>query len=253
MFADTHRSIAHERFAVWCAPFFTVLTAIGFLWLSHFYHPVAAHVPASTLAAFYHAHHLAVEIGMSLFALSCGFLAVYTVELTLILWRREAAPLMSLGQLLGGFGVVMLIFISCCLWIAAAYRAGHTAPSVTESLNDVSWFGFLVGWVILALQMICAGVVVLSDDTQARFAPRWVRGATIVAALVLATANGCAFTKSGVLGWNGLLGFYVPMLIWGVWLNGFAVLAARDVRRRRSLIGVFPRPAPAVAVPELVK
>jgi hypothetical protein len=245
MFIDTRRSLAQERVAVWCAPVFTTLTIIGFLWLSRFFHPIAAHVPASTLAAFYATHHLAVEIGMSLFALSCGFLAVYSAELTLILWRREAAPLMSLGQLLGGFGVVMLIFISCCLWIAAAYRAGHTGPSVTESLNDVSWFGFLVGWVILALQMICAGVVVLSDDTEHRFAPRWVGAATIVGALALATANGCAFTKSGALGWNGVLGFYVPMLIWGVWLNGFAVLAARDVGRRRALVRAPASPVPA--------
>jgi hypothetical protein len=233
---ETYRppALRHESFAAWCAPIFTALTVIGFLGLARFYHPVAASVPDHVLAAFYQRHHLAIEIGMSLFGLATAFLTLFTIELTIVLWRREGTPLMSLGQLLGGFGVVMLIFISCCLWIGAAYRAGAAGADVTVALNDASWFGFLVGWVILAIQMVCTGVAGLSDRGPDPLAPRWASWLSIVGAVALATANGCAFTKGGVLGWNGVLGYYVPMVIWCVWLNGYAYLVHRDVRRRRA-------------------
>lgn len=228
-------SLQHELFGAWCAPIFTVLTIVGFLGLSRFYHPVAGNVPDRVLAGFYASHRFGVELGMSIFALATVFLAIYTIELSIALWRREGTtPLFAIGQLLGGFAVVMLIFISCCLWIGAAYRAGQAGSDVTAALNDTSWFGFLVGWVMLSLQMACAGVIVIRSHAHSRhpLAPRWVGWATILGAIVLATANGCAFTKGGTFGWNGVLGYYLPMAIWGVWLDGMAFLLRADVKRR---------------------
>jgi hypothetical protein len=88
-----------------------------------------------------------VELGMSISCVATAFLAVFTVALSLALARIEGrSPLLAVSQLLGGLGVVLLIFISCCLWIGAAYRAGVAAPDVTVGLNDAAWFGFLVGW-----------------------------------------------------------------------------------------------------------
>jgi hypothetical protein len=229
-------SLSHELFGAWCAPIFTLLTAVGWLGLGHFYHAPEGNISAAALDHFYASHRTAEQIGLSLFAISCIPLALYTIELTIVLWRREATPLFSFAQLLGGFGVVMLVFISCCLWLGCAYRAGATDPHITVALNDASWFGFLVGWVILTLQMIGCGIVTVRDDGPDPIAPKWVGWATIVGAIALVTANGCAFAKSGIWGWSGLLGFYVPVAIWGVWLDGYAFLIRRDVLRRRGAV-----------------
>jgi hypothetical protein len=210
------------------------MTVVGFLALAKFIHPTAAHLSPALTAKWFHDHHAGVELGMSIFALATAPLALYTVELTLVMWRREGTPLFAFGQLLGGFGVVMLIFISCCLWIGAAYRAGSANPDVTVALNDASWFGFLVGWVILALQMVCSGVVVVADTGPDRLGPRSAGWAAILGGVALATANGCVFTKGGVFGNNGVLGYYLPMTIWGVWLLGYAWLVRRDVKRRMA-------------------
>ena len=226
-------SLSHELFGAWCAPIFTVLTLVGFLGLGHFYHPPGANLSAAALDHFYASHHLAVEIGLSIFALAVVFLAFYSIELSIVMWRREGAPFFTFAQMLGGFGVVMLIFISCCLWLGCAYRAGSTDPHITVALNDASWFGFLVGWVILALQMVACGIITVRDDSPNPLAPRWAGWATLVGAVLLVTANGCVFFKSGILGWSGALGFYLPMAIWGAWLDGYAFLVRRDVMRRR--------------------
>ena len=227
-------ALKHERFGAWCAPLFSVMTVVGFLLLFRAVHPLSQGTSTAGTTQWFARHAFDIELGNSIFALATVVLAIFTIEVTLVLWRREgASPLWSLAQLLGGFAVVMLIFISCCLWIGAAYRAGQPGSGpVTQALNDASWFGFLVGWVMLSLQMVGAAMVQLRDPD---LAPRWVPVATLIGAAALATANGCAFTKTGIFGTGGVLGYYIPMVIWGVWLNGNAYLCLRDLRRRESV------------------
>lgn len=225
----------YELFGAWCAPIFTLLTAIGFLGLSHMYDPAAAHLSPVELSAFYADRDIAVEVGMSLFCVATAFLAIFSVQLGIELWRIEGrSVLMSASQALGGFGVVMLIFISCCLWIGAAYRAGAANPDVTVALNDAAWFGFLVGWVMLALQMATTAAITLHDKRANTLVPRWFSWASTVGAVLLVTANGCAVTKTGLFAWDGALGYYLPMAIWGTWLDGHAFLVRRAIRARHT-------------------
>lgn len=232
---DARTSLKHELFGAWCAPIFSALTVIGFLVLSHFYDPAAAHLAPRELSAFYAERQTAVEVGMSIFCVATAFLAIFSVQLGIALWRIEGrSPLMAITQILGGFGVVMLIFISCCLWIGAAYRADVSSPDVTQALNDAAWFGFLVGWVMLSLQMAATAVITLRADA---LVPRWVSVASIVGAVLLVTANGCAVTKTGPFAWDGVLGYYLPMAIWGTWLDGHAWYLRKEARRRMAEAG----------------
>lgn len=236
----------YEVFGAWCAPIFTVLTVVGFLGLSHFYDPAAAHLKPADLSAFYADRQLGVEIGMSLFCVATAFLALFSVQLSLSLLRiKGSSLLMSIGQALGGFGVVMLIFISCCLWIGAAYRAGGANPDVTVALNDAAWFGFLVGWVMLSLQMATTAAITLLDRSATPLVPRWASWASAVGAVVLITANGCAVTKTGPFAWDGVLGYYLPMVIWGTWLDGHAWLLRREIRSRQQAPASPETAAPA--------
>ena len=234
----------YEMFGAWCAPIFTVLTVIGFLVLARFIDPAAANLEPAQLAEFYAVRDLEVEIGMSLFCIATAFLTVFCVQLSISLWRTErASPLMVATQALGGFGVVMLIFISCCLWIGAAYRADGANPDVTVALNDAAWFGFLVGWVMLSLQMFATAAITLHDKRDEPLVPRWVSNASIVGAVLLVTANGCAVTKTGPFAWDGVLGYYLPMAIWGVWLDLHAYYVRKEIRRRNAVPTVVPAAA----------
>lgn len=222
----------HQTFGAWCAPIFSTLTIIGFLGFARFYDPAPAWWSPEKLAHYYDEHHVGVEFGMSLFCLATAFLAIFCVQLSIAIFRIEGrSPLMAVSQALGGFGVVMLIFISCCLWIGAAYRAGDASPDVTVALNDAAWFGFLVGWVMLSLQMAVTAAITLRDRRRQPLVPRWVSWASVAGALLLVTANGCAFTKTGTFAWDGFLGYYLPMIIWGLWLDGHAWYVRKELRR----------------------
>lgn len=237
-------SLRYELFGAWCAPIFSALTLVGFLGLAHFYDPAPADLPPADMAAFWAERKTAVALGLSLFCVATAFLAVYSVQLGLWLWRMEGrSPLMAISQMFGGFGVVMLIFISNCLWLGAAYRADVADPDIVHALNDAAWFGFLVGWVMLAFQMAATAAITWHDTGVI---PRWATIASIIGALALVTANGCAFTKDGTFAWDGLLGYYVPMAIWGLWLDGYALLMRAEIKRRMQVgtAAIEPTPVP---------
>lgn len=243
-------SLRYELFGAWCAPIFSTLTLVGFLGLAHFYDPASGDLSPEAMASFYAERKTSVALGLSIFCVATAFLAIYCVQFGLWLWRAEGrSPLMAISQMFGGFGVVMLVFISCCLWIGAAYRADTADPDIVHALNDAAWFGFLIGWVMLALQMAVTAAITLQDRSATPLVPHWMGWASAVGAVALVTANGCAFTKTGTFAWDGLLGYYVPMAIWGVWLDGHAFLMRAEIKRRIAAgastpaIGMVPTPA----------
>lgn len=232
MLADRTKQ-RYELFGAWCAPIFSLLTLGGFIVLAQFYDPAAAHLAPAELAEHYAGIKDEVAIGMSVFALATCFLLVYSVQLSLWLWRREGrSPLMSIAQAGGGFAVVLLVFISCCLWIGAAYRSDVAEPDVTVALNDAAWFGFLVGWSMLSLQMLATAAITLADRGRPQLVPRWLSWFSVIGAVLLVTANGCAITETGPFAWDGVLGYYVPMAIWGFWLDAHAWYMRKDIRAR---------------------
>jgi len=53
MLMSRETSLRHQLFGAWCAPIFTTLTIIGWLWLAHFWSPAPADLSAADTAAFF--------------------------------------------------------------------------------------------------------------------------------------------------------------------------------------------------------
>jgi hypothetical protein len=82
--------------------------------------------------------------------------------------------------------------------------------------------------------------------------PKWLSWASVVGAVALVTAGGPAFTHGGTFAFHGFLGFYVPVIIWGVWMDAHAFYMRLDVRRRmkQEQAGV-PATTPALEMPDM--
>lgn len=233
---EPRTALKYELFGAWCGPIFSVMAVGSWFVLAHWYNPAAASLEPAQLKAWYADRQFQVILGMSIFCLSTAFFTVYSIQVGLWLWRFEGrSPLMALTQTFGGFAVVIYVFISNCLWIGVAYRANTAVNSdILVALNDAAWFSFLVGWVGLTQQMLGMAAVTWHDQRQQPLVPRWFTIATIIGAVFVPMANGCAFTMTGAFAWNGLLGFYVPIGIWGIWVDTLAYFMLKDIRRRQA-------------------
>ncbi len=225
-----HTKLQHQSFGFNCAWIFSVLTAIGWLWIAHFWMPAAADLGAAETAKFFTVTYRdGMLLGNSILIVACAFLVIASVQMGLTLAEIEGRqPLWSITTAIGGILIAVIVFLNAGFWIGAAYRPA-ASPDIVVALNDVAWLGFLLGWVFLSLQMVATAIVSLADTRAQPMIPRWMAKASIVGAVVLACAAGPAFTQSGLFAYHGLLGFYLPMVIWGVWLDAHAFYMRRAV------------------------
>jgi hypothetical protein len=221
----THYQI--QRWACWCAPIFTLLVLIGWFGMAQGAAPVPADWSAADTQAWFVAHQTMTAIGCTIFLVATIFLCFWICQLSVMLVPLEGgAPVLSMSQAAGGISVVALVVLSCCLWIGAGYRA-HASPDIAVLYNDASWFGFLLGWVMLAVQMLATGLAGLA--ARGSWLPRSWSWLTLAGLIPLAMANGPAFVTSGPFAFHGVLGYYVPMIVWGIWLNGTTYFMLRQL------------------------
>jgi hypothetical protein len=213
------RTAEQEIIAVWCGPIFAVLTIVGWLGIAHFWAPAPADLSPAEMARFFtQTYREGILLGCSIYLFSCCFLIVWAAETGVMTWRIEgAAPVWTIVQVIGGAGIAIVVILDCSFWISAAYRPA-ASPDIVVAMNDAAWMGFLLGWPLLSMEMIANAMAALSDSRPTPLFPHWLSKASLAGAVLLVTAAGPAFTQKGPFAYHGVLGFYVPMLIWGSWM-----------------------------------
>src|SRR5207245_9583854 len=125
---------------------FTVSHAFASLGIVHSMSLSAASLTAKVAVVVYAQHQDGIILGCSIFSIATCFLAVWTAELGILMSQVEGrAPLMAISQVIGGVGVALLVFISCCLWIGCAFRLGDPDPRIVGGLDGAAWVGFPLG------------------------------------------------------------------------------------------------------------
>lgn len=224
-----------QKFGIYCTWIFTILTIIGWLGIAHFYLPARADLGLeATKIWFYEDHRWGVLIGCTLFYIGAGLLVPGSIQFGFMLARAEGErPLWSLTTAVCGIIISLIIFFNCCAWMISAYRA-ETGADVVQAFSDWAWLAFLLGWFYLALEMFSSSMAELGDQRENPMVPRWFSWMTMAGAITLMTAAGPAFMQSGPFAYHGLLGFYLPMVIWGLYLNGTAWFMYRELQREAA-------------------
>ena len=236
-------NILSQKIGLWCSWIFAALTAIGWLGIAHFYAPAPADLGIeATKLWFSQTHHWGTIVGCTIFYIACGVLVPASVQFGLMLAKIEGRrPLWSITVTVCGIFISLIVFLNACAWIVAAYRP-ETSADVIQSWSDWAWMAFLLGWIYLAVEMFATGVVELMDRRPQPMVPRWLTWFTFAGAASLITAMGPAFFQSGLFSYHGLLGFYVPMAVWGTYLLLTSWYMLKELERERA-----PATQPAAA------
>jgi hypothetical protein len=230
-------SIRSQKIGLWCSPIFSALTIVGWLWIGHFYMPAPADLGLeATKVWFTETHKWGTIIGCSIFYVACGFLVPASLQFGIMLAKIEGKwPLWSMTAGVSGIFISLIIFLNACAWIVCAYRPEYGAD-VIQAFYDWAWFAFLLGWIYLTFEMIASAIVELQDERATPMTPRWLAWGTLGGAITLVTAAGPAFFQSGPFAYHGILGFYLPMVIWGLYVNLTAWYMYQElVREERAL------------------
>jgi hypothetical protein len=143
-----------QLFGAYSGLVFTAGLVIGWFGLAHGYLPAKASLSAEQTAQFFGAHQFGILLGCTIWLSAVALLTVWSAQLGLTLGRLEGLwPLLAITQMLCGGGIVVLVSLSACFWIGAAYRP-DTDRHIIVALNDAAQFGLLLTWPLLTVQMI---------------------------------------------------------------------------------------------------
>ena len=185
--------------------------------------PPAPDMTAEQITEFYQVNNASIRVGLALCIFGAGFLLPPLVALKE--WLIEKDPnnrLLANIQLASGIGFMPLAMMPFLIWMTAAYRPDRS-PELILLLNDLGWimFSTVVSPVIIPILAVCF-IVLKSESLQAEI-PRWAAYLGIWQAMGAITATLTPFVYSGPFAWNGILGFWLPIVIFLIWISAIFI------------------------------
>jgi hypothetical protein len=151
--------------------------------------------------------------------IASAFVAPFCAVLYLQIRRLEGSdrPIAAMGQLVAGIGNMMFFSLPGIFFIIAAFRPDRAPIDVTAALNDIAWFMLMFAWTPGAMQAFLCGAAIVKHASPTSHYPRWIGFFSIWIAVLMASSSFIPFFKTGPFAWNGLFGFWLPVIVFGNW------------------------------------
>lgn len=218
--------------AVWAGPVFIVLYAIFFWGVAGFIPPPGPSHSAGWIADFYDQNRTEIRVGqiggLVASTLLFPFFAVISLEIARI---ERRSPILAIVQFAGA--VLLIVFFAMCsmLWVTATFREELGAETV-RVLNDFGWLVFVMVFPAYVMQMFCMALAGFIDKSPTPTWPRWSACFNLWVGFAGMGGGIAVFFKDGPFAWNGLIGFYVPLTVFAIWLVVTTVLLLRSLDRQ---------------------
>lgn len=237
---DEHRY--QRRWLEASAHIATIVFAIGWIVCARFLPAPSPLLSPTEITQRYLDNLTGIRVGITLMIFSFAFWAIWGGIVAA--WSREIEgrrPMWTYTQLVS-LAISEMIGVLCAFfWGMAAFRAGDVSPEITQMFNDMGWLMFLLPWPPFSMWCVGLGMVVLRDRSARPMFPRWVAGLSFLTAFLFMPAFAPIFFKTGGFAYNGLLGMYLPLAIFFVWVEGVTLALSRSLRNASSVVAAAER------------
>lgn len=226
-----------HRLALWVGgPVMTVLYVVGWVVCARMVPTPSPAWSAEQLTAWIVAHKPGITFGCFLMIAGCGLWGAWTAAIAVWTFRTEARfPVLTFTQLICvGAGLTFFVF-DTLFWSVAVFRAGETDPAVTQQMWDVGWFGFMMTMAAYIAWAVAWCLGVLVNPSEYQVFPRWSAYVTLGSVMCWTPGLMIIFFKEGPFSYSGLLGMWLPITEFFVWLIIVDVNARKAIRRQEEL------------------
>jgi hypothetical protein len=207
-----------QKFGAWCG-FIAANVFFAGLVVADFLPSLPPGLTPDQLAEIYKAHQYGILFGGLLIVISAGFCGPFIAAIFMQLRRMEGTrPMGAYAQLAAGIGNIQFFILPGLFFVIAAYRPDRP-PEILSALNDMLWIIALLPWTLNAMQCFSIGWTIIAHGTATTPYPRWVGFFNIWITVLMATSSVIPFFKTGPFAWNGLIGFWVPACVFGIWMT----------------------------------
>lgn len=210
-------TVTNLRILLWSGPVGVVMVFFGLFVMAGFFPPPNPKLTGDEMAAIWQDNPELKKGGMILCFAGGVLYVTFTLVIGYLLRKCVDDWVMPATQTaMGIFGTVYfsLNFLILCV---TAYRPDDYSSDQMQVFHD---FGFILTFSPAApffLQYFAIAAAVLQNTDSKPLIPRWVGYVNIWVGVGLIPASFIPFFTSGPLAWNGIAGFYIPVVVFGCW------------------------------------
>jgi hypothetical protein len=224
-------NIQNQLICAWCGVICIVLFFIGAWPLAHILPPHLPSASAAEIANIYQQDVNYFRFGMLVLMVGAALLLPFSAAISMQMIRIEGKlPVLAFTQFGAGALGVLVLTIPALLFTATAFRP-ERAPELILLLNDLAWLMFAMPFGPAAIQSFVIGLAIISDKNIKPLFPRWVGFFNFWAALLFVPAGMISFFKTGPFAWNGLIAFWLPAIVFGVWFMVMFPMLIKAIRQ----------------------
>ena len=225
-------------FAWWVVVGFYNVFTIAFFVLSRTQPPPKAWWPLAHIVQWFDHNHSGILVGFAMMFLIVGFSLSANALIAYSMRRMSVSPAFAYSYLIiYSLAGIPGLLLTCISLVVGAMRPDRD-PRLIGLLYDMGFLSFSGTMGIFLIGSLVWGVAILLDNN--RVLPKWFGYLNLCNALTEVVVAPCCMFKSGPLAWDGVIAFYINMVVFGIYTGAFITLLRNMILREDFGTGVMP-------------
>jgi hypothetical protein len=218
---------------VWWGLIFMIIYGLVLWLLLHMVPLPRATMSVDEIAAFYRKHDTTIKWGAVIESFTSAFMLPLSVVIAVQLARTEKGrPVWAILSCCSGVMMSIFLVLPPLFWGVAAYSSNR-APEVTALMHELGNLTLVTTDQFYIFMWVAITVICLRPTTVANSPfPRWMGYFTAWSALMFEAGAFAFLPRTGPFAWNGLLVFWSPFTIFGIWIIVMSVLLLQAIKRQ---------------------
>ncbi|HVY11089.1 MAG TPA: hypothetical protein VHB18_13185 [Mycobacteriales bacterium] len=238
----SHDNPKRELWLAWgAAVFFYTLYAVVFFLFTHIQPPGQPWYSPEQATTWFAAHHNGLQIGIALIFVLGGLSGTSIALITYSIRRMSVSPAFAYSYLIIYSVSAVPGFLFICVALTAGTMRPGRSPQLQHWLYQLGFLSFSGTMGVFLIGSLIWMTAILLDRN--RVFPKWFGYLNLCNALTEVVVSPSWIFKTGVFPWNGLIAWWIDVVIFGVYTGVFITLLRSMIQREDFGTGPLP-PAP---------
>ncbi|MBO0863778.1 MAG: hypothetical protein J2P16_01740 [Mycobacterium sp.] len=241
-----HRFVWHWRhnpkrelwLAWWTTIVFYQLFFLAFFVLTRTQPPPSPGWETARVVQWFNHHHYGLLIGFGIMFLITGMTAPQNALIAYSMRRMSVSRAFGYSYLvLYSLSAIPGMLVMCIALTVGAMRPDRD-PKLISWLYDFAFLSFVGTMGVFLIGSLVWMLAILIDKN--RVFPKWFGYLNLCNALTEIVVSPAWLFKTGVFAWNGLIAWWIDMVVFGIYTGIFLMLLRRMIRREDFGTGPLP-------------